>query len=386
MKLRSGVTSAFLGLLALGLSAAEVRVALPPGVQADWAYGPGPALPATARIVPSRDALWILARPRILANNRGQALVLLFDAQDFVADTQGRFWLCDGRAAGTLDPAPDCSAAALKTILLLPGAAWRLAGGGKQGPLAWGPDSEDGRSALIRLKDRRTLLRWPARLSAVADVPGGLVLATPTGLIQVDATGRAKALPLFQAVRALAWVTGVGLAASTLCLFPLLLLMLPAAASAARKSEGRLDANEAAGVEERLGADLAAAIRAAGAAYDRAAEALEKAERLRRQNPTALLKTLQDVREDYARALAQARQAKDPGGDTLLRDQVVVSIVQSLRACDLIMQGLRDGKEGPRNGPWIGAWVFRLTATAVTPAAMWTRLPEFANFVLPGLA
>jgi hypothetical protein len=208
---RSFVAALLLAAAAV-LGAADPQLLLPQGVKADWAWGPGPALAASTRFTAGKKQLWLLPRPQFLTNNKGQSLLLLFEAQDMAQDRQGVLWFCDGKSAGTLDLAPDLHSAALKSRLLLPSAAWRLADGGEQGMLAWGSDPDDGQAALIRLRDRHVLLRWPRRLSAVADTPKGLVLATPAGLLRVADDGKARALPFLKAARSLAWVEGAGLA------------------------------------------------------------------------------------------------------------------------------------------------------------------------------
>lgn len=97
--------------------------------------------------------------------------------------------------------------------------------------------------------------------------------------------------------------------------------------------------------EDILGKDLAAAVDAAGQAYGAIDAAMTQQSKRKRGGANAALRELSSVRADYAKALQQARDAKVGKDDGLLRDQVVVSLTQSLRACDLITQGLRDDDE-----------------------------------------
>lgn len=123
----------------------------------------------------------------------------------------------------------------------------------------------------------------------------------------------------------------------------LLLAPWSVSAATAKKRAKAAPVQEEASLEDLLGRDLAAAVEAAGEAYD-AAEALLGRQR-KRGRPTALIRGMGEVREDYAKALQRARDARVDADNSLLRDQVVVSLSQSIRACDLIVQGLRDDEE-----------------------------------------
>jgi hypothetical protein len=123
----------------------------------------------------------------------------------------------------------------------------------------------------------------------------------------------------------------------------LLLALWSVLAATAKKRAKPAPVQEEATLEGLLGRDLAAAVEAAGEAYD-AAEALLGRQR-KRGRPTALIRGMGEVRADYAKALQRARNARVDEDNSLLRDQVVVSLSQSIRACDLIVQGLRDGDE-----------------------------------------
>lgn len=206
-------------LLALSLSAAlpadSGLLRAPKGLKTAWAWGPGPALPESARFSADAKRVWLLSRPNFLVSSDKMGLILLFKADDLAQDAQGKLWLCDARAAGTLDPAPDRGSAALKRQLLLPGPAWRLADGGDQGMLAYGSDPEDHRAKVLRLRDRRTLFELDRRILALQSTPRGLVVATPEGLLLLSANGSLEALGFGRAVRSLAWVEGAGLAAAT---------------------------------------------------------------------------------------------------------------------------------------------------------------------------
>lgn len=124
-----------------------------------------------------------------------------------------------------------------------------------------------------------------------------------------------------------------------------LVLAWPLAASAATKKKSKIKEPEEISLSELLGKDLAKAVEESFAAYDDAETALQRHSQRKRSSNNAVLRQLAEVRDAYEKALGRAREARVEAEDSLTRDQVVVSISQSIRALDLITKGLRDDDE-----------------------------------------
>lgn len=201
--------------LSATLGAVEPSLRLPKGLQAEWVLGPGAAFKPSARLLVEHGQAWILAQPHALLSSRGEGLVLVDAALDADFDGQRRLWVSTERAAGMLKLDAKGRSAALRPKLLLPSPAWRLADGGGQGMLAYGSDPADGKAKALRLRDRRSLLEWPAHILGLQNTPQGLVLADPSGLWLINADGKPRALAFPRAARSMAWVDGAGLAVAT---------------------------------------------------------------------------------------------------------------------------------------------------------------------------
>lgn len=135
---------------------------------------------------------------------------------------------------------------------------------------------------------------------------------------------------------------GMRLALSLFCALMLGLATPAEALTAKKKSKAKPAAQEEMTLAELLGKDLAAAVEGANQAYDDAEAALSRHGKRKRASNNTVLRELAEARASYAKALQRARDARTDDDNALLRDQVLVSITQSLRAIDLITQGLRD--------------------------------------------
>jgi hypothetical protein len=214
--LKTLLLSLLLASALLGAAADEAQLNLPRGAKAAWAVPEGAALPAGARFdVDAKGGVWLLPVSRVLTRADGVGLVLEQEMRDLAFDG-GELRLASDLAAGglRLTDVKGKVSGKVKPLLLAPGPGWRLAEGGTDGVVAFGWDEDAGRSALVRLNDRRKVLQWPERVLAAVAGGGAWYLATPSGVQRVSREGKAQpwgAVP--GGISSLAWVEGAGLAA-----------------------------------------------------------------------------------------------------------------------------------------------------------------------------
>ena len=202
---------------ASGLLAATAfpQLSLPKGANATWATPPGEAVPATARFdVDAKGGVWFLPAPRILVRADGLGLVLDQGARDLIFSKEG-LRVSSDTIAGPLQLKKLKSGwtAKIKSQLVLPSAAWRLAKGGPDAVVSFGWDEATNQSVVVRLLDRRKVLEWPERVLAAEGTQDAWFLATPSGVQRVSRQGASSfwgTLP--GGVSSLAWVEGAGLA------------------------------------------------------------------------------------------------------------------------------------------------------------------------------